>query len=597
MCGIFASTRLDLWHDRLDDVLAALRHRGPDAQGLWRDDAAGVVLAHTRLSIVGLGPEGDQPQIRGTSVLAYNGELYNHAGVARSLGLAPPACDTETVHEVLRRNGPAGLGAFDGMYALARWDGAERRLLAARDWWGVKPLYVWRHAGGGVTVASEPAVLALLRPGVDPVGLAQYLAFGHTTPTATVYEGVSKLPPGAVATWTMAGTGWRVSAGQVPLDAAGPDPATPPDPDELGRLVRQSVRAQLMADVPVGVFLSGGVDSTLIAAAAAGEDAAPHCFTLSFPDAPAIDESPRAAANARRLGLAHTAVPVTAAELVRRLPLLVRSTGEPMGDAAALAVDLLAERAVTDVKVVLTGEGADELFGGYVRHKLTQKFARARVGLMAPALRTPAQLAARHRGDRPWHRAVVAGLHGGGPLGYAVLQQGELDVLRPRPDLVRSLTAQLRTDWEMATESVGSERAPLAFDQRRWLPNTYLEKIDRSSMRHGLEGRVPFLGAALTAWADVRQPFGKAPLLDELIRLLPGVELPDRKKGLAIDVRALLAAGLQAEADRVLRDPDSVIARTLGPLPDLARRAERSPTFAYRLATIAAWEATLDVRV
>ncbi|MFN8035818.1 MAG: asparagine synthase (glutamine-hydrolyzing) [Acidimicrobiia bacterium] len=589
MCGVFATTRLDLWRNRVDDVLGALRHRGPDAEGCWIDEQAGVMLVHTRLAIVGLGPEGRQPHKLGSSVLAYNGEVYNHTEVAKTLKIEPPACDTETVHEVLRQRGVDGLSLLDGMFAMAWWDPGERRLVIARDHWGIKPLYVYRHADGGVTVASELAALALLRPAVDPYGLAHYVAFGHTTPTATVYERITKLPPGTHADFRLDGNTWRTTSCAI----AALEGSTQP----LGDLVEQSVRDQLMADVPLGVFLSGGVDSTLIAAAAANAGTAPRCFTLSFPDSPEHDESAGAARNAARLDLAHTLVPATTADLVARAEPLMRSAGGPIGDGAALAVDLLSEQAAKDVKVVLTGEGADEMFGGYVRHGIIRRLAALRAEAVAPLLSRPAELAASKRGDRPWQRATVAALQGGGPLGYATLEQAELSVYAYRDDLRDSLIAQLRADWELAVATAGTERAALAFDQRRWLPNTYLEKIDRATMRHGLEGRVPYLGAELTAWARRERPAGKDPLVDELTRLLPGCELPSRKKGLVIELRALLRCGLDTQVDRVLGTRHSVLREAFGEdtVSAMRERARRSPTFAYRLATVAIWEEVADV--
>lgn len=590
MCGIFATTRLDLWRERVDDVLRVLRHRGPDAEGSWIDEEAGVLLVHTRLAIVGLGAEGRQPHALGSSVLTYNGEIYNHARVATALGIPAPRCDTVTVHEVLKRQGPAGLSLLDGMFALAWWDRAENRLVIARDAWGIKPLYVMRHPGGGMTVASELAALALQRPGVDPLGLAHYLAFGHTTSTATVYERVTKLPPGSYLEARRTAVGWVETSGATALSGAGPIGG-------LGELVQQSVFDQLMADVPVGVFLSGGTDSSLVAAAAAAAGSAPHCFTLSFPDSPGLDESGFASANAERLGLSHTMVPVSAATLAARASLLIATAGEPMGDAAALAVDLLSEQASEHVKVVLTGEGADELFGGYVRHRISNRLTAIRASAISPLLAWPARMAAAKRSDRPWQRAAVASLAGGGALGYATLQQAEVYVFADCEDIHRSLVAQLRTDWYLAMESAPLGRAALAFDQRRWLPNTYLEKIDRATMRHGLEGRVPFLGAGLTRWARTALPFGKEPLVKELTRLLPGIELPSRKKGLAIDVPALLRCGLDVHVERMLSAKHSVLRETFGDrvLPAMRERARRSPTFAYRLATIGVWEETAGV--
>lgn len=555
------------------------------------DDEAGILLVHTRLAIVGLGPEGSQPHKSGTSVLVYNGEIYNHARVAADLRIKTPSCDTQTVHEVLRRSGAAGLGSLDGMFALAWWEPDNRRLLIARDHWGVKPLYIQRHKGGGVTVASELSVLALTRPPIDPAGLASYVAFGYTTSSATVYEKIAKLPAGSHLELVQSGTTWRSTAGRIPLLGA--------SDSDISQLVGTSVRDQLMSDAPLGLFLSGGVDSTLIAAAAASAGATPHCFTLSFPETPSLDESSRAARNAARLGLQHSCVPATAGMLAVRAGPLMASAGEPVADPASLAVDLVSERASEHVKVVLTGEGADELFGGYGRHRLSRRLGVARVRFLRSLLKGPAGLAERTRGDAPWQRAATAVLTGGGAMGYAVLQQAELSVLDMRPDLLDSLRVELRTDWQLAEEDGGIGRAALLFDQRRWLPNTYLEKIDRATMRHGLEGRVPFLSTELTVWAARSKVTGKDHLIRELHALLPSVELPDRKKGLAIELGGLMRSGLNIHLDRVLMAKHSLLREVFGEstVRRMAERASRSPTFAYRLATVGVWEEAIGIDV
>lgn len=549
-----------------------------------------MLLAHTRLAIVGLGPEGVQPRVGRHSALTYNGEIYNHAQIARSLGGEPPACDTETLHRLLEGEGVQGLAQLDGMFAFAWWDIRSRRLVFARDRWGIKPLYLMRHDDGGMSVASELSVFALLHPRPDPHGVAHYLAFGHTSSSVTVYERVSKVAPGSHAEVLIKPGRHQVRWGR--------SPSLPEFTGSLEVAVKKSVSDQFMADVPVGLFLSGGVDSTAIASAAAASGASPHCFTVSVPSSASFDESSLAAANAGRLGLPHTTVPVTSADLAARVPHLIRSAGEPLADAALLAVDALAETARQHVKVVLTGEGADELFGGYTRHRLSQRLATLRMGsLISPFLIPVAKAVSMWRSDAPWQRAVQATLQGGGALGYASLQQAELTVFKERDDLQRSLVSQLRTDWCIATHDGGPRLAPLLFDQRRWLPNTYLEKIDRATMRHGLEGRVPFLSNDLTAWAAWTRPTDKAVLRHELTRMFPGVALPSRKRGLSIDVEELLKRDLRDPLERALYSRESIVRESFGAgvTSSIALRALRSPTFAYRVATLAVWSDTMAI--
>ena len=585
MCGIFASTRPDLWVGRHDEVVAALRHRGPDSEGIWTSPDGNALLIQTRLSIIGLGPEGYQPRTAERSALVMNGELYNYRSIARPERLTAPLSDTVVLHDLLDERGAASTDLLRGMYAFAHWDMRREVMTVGRDPWGIKPLYVLRHPTGGHTVSSELPPLTLHSDAreMDPVGLAQYVAFGHTGPEVTCFTNVTKLEPGVCA--QLDRDGLRVihricqelgTGSELDLDDA----------------LADSVAAHFIADVEVGVFLSGGIDSTLIASYAREHYTSLKTFTISFPDSPELDESALATANASRLGTDHDVVPVTAGSMVAALDRFLTCHGEPFGDPAALAVTVLSAHAAHRVKVVQTGEGADEMFGGYRRYEMMHRLDRRAVGhagrLAAPA----AQQWFRHRGDSAAHRSVEALLRGGGADGLAALVDSDLFAVAGTRSGAEVAT-RLRHDWQTHRGETSGREAARRFDLARWLPNTYLEKTDRATMAHGLEARTPYLDPIVAAAARAPgRAFGKADLRALLERRVPGVELPRVKKGLATPVRLLLAAGLQQSLDRVLHDPSSVLRDVFDPsdIAVLERRSSRSSATAYRLAVLGRWQ-------
>ena len=597
MCGIFATTRPDLWQDLHTEVLAKLDHRGPDANGLWVSPGGEVMLAHTRLSIIGLGSEGDQPAaLPSGQAITYNGEIYNYKDLAAGLGAQASVSDTQAVLRTISRDGLRAVDSFRGMYAFAYWDPVSRTLSAARDPWGIKPLYLLDHPSGGVTVSSEIGALLLHADGreVDPIGLAQYLAFGHTLPQFTCYLRIRKVNPGAIYSWQFA------TDRHVNLSIQRICQDVPSESQSVAAALEDSVRAHLMADVEVGVFLSGGIDSTLITALASKFVPSLHAFTLSFPDAPGMDESPLAKFNAEALGVRHTVVPVTGSEMLGTLDALLESTGEPFGDAAALPLLHLSSRAVQDLKVVLTGEGADELFGGYGRYRISRWMPRRHVPVVSGATSRVADVVYRRRTDRPRSRAVEALLRAGGARSHAALLGSDLPALYGSTQQGDDIDLLLRTDWEGFADGARGREAARRFDLGRWLPNTYLEKTDRATMAVSLEARTPFLDPAVAhaAHADGR-PFGKHELRAELIRRLPTVRLPEAKKGLAVPIDELLRGSLGDDLRRVTASGDSILHRMYGPdcAAALSRRATRSWSTAYRLAVLGRWEGSQNVSV
>jgi asparagine synthase (glutamine-hydrolysing) len=593
VCGIFGTTRPDLWDGKFDDVLSALDHRGPDGRGIWTDQRRKVALGHTRLAIIGLTPEADQPlhSADGSWTITYNGEIYNYRALASMLGLRRISSDTQVLAEALRKWGPEALARLRGMYAFIGWDSRLNRLVAGRDPLGIKPLYVLHHQSGGVTLSSEiPPLLVLPEArSIDPVGLAQYLAFGHTGQTLTMFEHIRKIAPGAVWEWSESSSPVaRRFSNEKAVEAPGGN-------GDLGSVLDDSVAAHLVADVEVGVFLSSGVDSTLIAAIAAEHTPRLRTFTLSFPESPDIDESDLAERNARLLGSLHTTVPVVSSDLWDAAELITSIHGEPFGDAAALPLAVLARTARQDVKVALTGEGADEVFGGYKRYRISRWLENPLFRFSQLGTRGIARRFSHVRGDDPASRAVEALLWGGGFRSHAALLLSDLNSLENGyRDSASDASLLARSDWAAIGGAAQEREKARRFDLQRWLPNVYLEKADRATMSCGLEARVPYLDPAVIAFARSRDAgrFGKGQLREQLIRRLPGVSTPSSKKGLAVDLHTLIQKEWRDLLRFEISGQGSVLDRflTSAAKETLRSRCQRSETASFRVAMLGLWE-------
>jgi len=573
-----------------------------DASGVWEAPDGGVLMVHTRLSIIGLDASGAQPatSVDGRVTLVYNGEVYNYRELAAGLARPPGRSDTAVLAELVATQGPRAASRLRGMFAFVAWDAASRTLSAVRDPYGIKPLYLLRHPDGGVTLCSEVPPLLLAEPRrVDPFGVVQYLAFGHTGPTATMFEHITKVAPGTVVQWRplpdggMAEQASRI--GIAPVGEAASDGGGSAAMTGTGAALEDSVRAHLVSDVEVGIFLSGGVDSTLVAAVAAHMVPSLRTFTISFPDTPGIDESGFAEANARVLGTSHHTIAVRASDMVAAAARFTEVHGEPFGDAAALPLTVLAQHASRDLKVVLTGEGADELVGGYARYRVSAWLGRTPFSAAAPL----ATWWGRRRGDRPWERAAEAVAWGGGPRSHAALLSSDLTTLVDAgAPFATDVATAMRAEWltrQVGPRSGGDREAARSFDRER-LPNTYLEKTDRATMASALEARVPYLDPALTnAFSGTPVDTHKTRLRAELARRLPSAALPNRKKGLAVNLAHLLDGGLDAHLRYELGSSGSVLRSVLGaePVRALRGRCERSALSSYRIAMLGQWEATL----
>lgn len=570
-------------------AIEALQCRGPDSRGL--EVLGDATLGHTRLSIIGMGPAGAQPSVDGRSALVYNGEIYNYRQLSDELGIDAKS-DVEVLHEICRQGVRNWIHRIRGMYAFVYFSPNDGELIAARDPFGIKPLYFADDGAHGLHFASTVAGMQSIRRTsmIDRDSLVSFLACGLPISGRTLLEGISKLPPGEAWTWKRRSDGWSLeSRDATPL---GSWPALP-TPEALA----DSISAHLVADVEVGVLLSGGVDSTLIAALATREVGSIRTYTLTNPATPQIDEAALAAANGRLLGSQHVEVPVSPEELSRQALLLIQSSGEPFGDAAFLPLSLLSERVSQDLKVVLAGEGADELFGGYRRYD-AERILNSRAGGWAfGPLARAVGLNERFAGQRsPLLRTL-------GAAALATPEERHAYLMHHRWREVRSCFGQAATpawksfeaDWLGTPQDDWNFNLPPArrYDLRIWLPNVYLEKSDRAAMAHGLEVRTPFLDpiAALAASRSLPRDSAKSPLRDLLYEVLPGVHLPKRKRGLAVDMKVLTSGPLRSPLRAALSGSDSVI-QELKPARTtmLETLATSDASFAFRLSMIGLWQ-------
>jgi len=397
MCGIvgYASIDRPFPLPLLLQMRDALRHRGPDDEGVWRSEDGRVALGHRRLAIIDLSPAGRQPMTdsSGRLQIVFNGEIYNYQDLRRELEtrnhVFRTATDTEVILEAYLEWGDDCLRHLNGMFALALYDRAERRLLLARDRAGEKPLF-YRCNEGTVIFGSELKAL-LADPScprvLDPEALDFYLAFGYVPGDRCLLAGIQKLPQGNALAFDL-------TSGQMRTWAYWELPPPANDPvaedelvDELERILLDSVRLRLIADVPVGIMLSGGVDSSLVVAMAArATSRRVKTFTITFPGHGSFDEAPYAREVARHFDTEHVEL---AAEMatVDLLPELARQYDEPIADSSMVPTYLVSRLIRREATVALGGDGGDELFGGYWQHTWVQQQARMGGWIPRPAKR------------------------------------------------------------------------------------------------------------------------------------------------------------------------------------------------------------------
>lgn len=563
---------------------AAMRHRGPDDEGTHTDRRHGLSIGARRLSVIDVAG-GHQPLSNedGTVWAALNGEIYNHPRLQRALRERghelKTGTDTEVLVHLYEEYGPELVHALDGMFCFAIWDSRAAELLIARDRFGEKPLF-YSARGGRLAFASELTALAAagaVGDDLDPAAVDEYFVYGYLPAERSILAGARQLPPGHLLRWTPGGEPELEPYWQPPVPVAASDEPLDDLVRELRRLLEDSVRSRLIADVPLGVFLSGGVDSTLIAALAARESSAPiKTFTVGY-DVGEVSEAAQARATAEEIGSEHHELTLPLAEVAAHVPEVLAALDQPLADQSLPAFHAIARFAREDVTVAVGGEGADELFGGYPRYRW---LARAE----ALGRRLPRPLAA--VGARGLERALP-----GGRASRIV------DVVEPRSSIERHLEwiagerlaaretlygprlRERRSAAALAAEldgiGAGAEQAAGRFmllDQRHWLPGDVLTKADRASMLVSLEVRTPYLDYRLAEFAATISPDlhsggrGKVLLRRLLDELLPDTALRRAKTAFRVPaadwLRGPLAATMRDQVERGCACEEGWIDRT-----------------------------------
>ncbi|KVT60481.1 asparagine synthetase B [Burkholderia ubonensis] len=581
-------------------MTASLAHRGPDAQGTWLDAQAGIALGHRRLAIVDLSVHGRQPMasVCGRFVLVFNGEIYNHRALREELertGRAPAwrgHSDTEVLLAAIAAWGvEAALRRATGMFAIALWNRESRVLTLARDRIGEKPLYYGR-IGDALVFASELKALRSF-PGfdgaIDRDALCLYLRQSSVPAPYTIYRGIRKLPPGTFIQFEHARDTPRVRAYwtlEHAIEAGRAEPFEGTAQEAVGLLdgiLRKAVAQQMEADVPLGAFLSGGIDSSAIVALMQAQSAAPvDTFTIGFHEA-GYDEAGYAKAVARHLGTRHTELYVTADHALAVVPKLPSIYDEPFSDASQIPTFLVSELTRRHVKVSLSGDGGDELFGGYTRYFLTPRLWR-KLHRVPAAVR--ARIAAALHALRPDHAdqlaAVAQSAWSGAEaretpprigdrlhkLGHVMTADSRIGLYRllmsavHHPERIALAGQEPPTPLDTASawpaDLTFAEQA-MAIDTLTYLPTDILTKVDRAAMAVSLETRMPFLDHHVVefAWrlpAALRLPDGQSKvLLRRLLDAYVPASLIDRpKQGFCAPIDHWLRGSLRDWAQTLL---------------------------------------------
>jgi len=561
----------------------AMHVRGPDGEGVWAE--AGVGLGHRRLSILDLSQAGAQPMVSasGRYRISYNGEVYNFIELREELRAKGHTfnggSDTEVVLAAFEEWGvEQSLPRFLGMFAIAVWDGGERRLTLVRDRLGIKPLY-YGHVGRDFVFASELKALHRhpeFRPEIDSGALALYLRHNYVPEPQCIFRGLRKLEPGHLVTvslddvargtgestprpWWDAGEIWRRAVGN-PFQGTYTEAV-----DELERLLSDAVRLRMIADVPVGALLSGGIDSSLLAALMTRAASGPvRTFTVGFSEE-SFNEAGHARAVAAHLGCEHTEMTVGPSDLLALIPALPEIWDEPFGDASQVPTHLVYRLLKGRVTVVLSGDGGDELFCGYSRYFWADVWRKAE--------RLPLFLRQTAAGVCSAVPGICRGM--AGPTGRKLLWR--MGMLRSRTfaefyqnlvshhlrptELMNGGTEPRTALTDPANQLPGADRRRqmMFWDLRSYLPGDILTKADRASMGASVEARVPLLdhrvaefSASLPSDFLVRGSEGKQPLRTLLHRYVPR-ELVDRpKQGFGVPIEDWLARDLRSWAEDLL---------------------------------------------
>jgi asparagine synthase (glutamine-hydrolysing) len=597
MCGIAglfdtaAGTPAPALKAAAQSMIATLAHRGPDGEGLWADAAAGVALGHRRLAIIDLSPGGAQPMASGDGrfVVTYNGEIYNYRELRAELETLGrrfrSQSDTEVMLEAFCQWGvESGVKRLIGMFALALWDARERTLYLVRDRLGVKPLY-WARFGPVLLFGSELKALrahAAWRGQIDRAALADYLRFAYVPGPATIFAEVQKLQPGHILT-LRAGGEPATHAYWSALEVARAGIAARRDMDDaeaagrLDALLRDAVGRRMIADVPLGAFLSGGVDSSTVVALMQAQSARPvKSFTIGFEERD-YDEATNARAVARHLRTDHTELKVTPAEAQAAIPTLAEWYDEPFADSSQVPTLLVSRLTRRHVTVSLSGDGGDEAFAGYNRHVAApglwarisalplplRRAAACAIACLPPALWDKTlrlflrERAPRHAGEQAHKAASLLTSNSAGEMyRRLVVQWRDVAALMDDPPASRSPAFD-----DGAAPFAGALDRMRALDTATYLPDDILTKLDRASMAFALEGRVPLIDHRVVefAWTLpnrmlVRGGEGKWILRRVLDRYVPRALVDRPKTGFSLPIGDWLRGPLRDWAEDLLSE-------------------------------------------
>jgi asparagine synthase (glutamine-hydrolysing) len=587
ICGVLAFNDSFACDER---VIVAMRdtmtHRGPDDAGVWRSPSGRVALGHRRLSIVDVSHSGHQPMSNedGSVWVAFNGEIYNHDELRPGLEARGhryrSRCDTETIVHLYEEEGPRCVEQLDGMFALAVWDERRRELFLARDRLGKKPLY-WTRTPAGLAFASE--IKALLRhpavsPDLDVAAFHDYLTFVCTPAPATMFAGISKLSPAECVTVSLDGN-IHSEIYWTPMSSHAADELAGRSADELGErlleLLRASIARRMMSDVPFGVFLSGGVDSSTNVALMSELMSEPvRTFSVAFHEHERYNELEYARQIARQFGTDHREVLIDAEDLVSFLPEMVHHQDEPIADWVCVPLYYVSKLArESGTIVVQVGEGSDELFHGYQnyidavsrRRRYWEPFQRAPASVRNLLASTALEVS-RHTGRGALHAQYIADAAAGQlPFwGGAICYTGELkrQILignGNRPDAYRIV----RGLWEEAErENPGADllQKMTYLELKQRLAELLLMRVDKMTMATSVEARVPFLDRELVEFAlalpmdmKVRGGVGKWLLKRTVDGLLPSDIVHRKKQGFGAPVAEWFRGDLGARAQREIR--------------------------------------------
>lgn len=621
MCGILgvvAHHDASLPHAAvLERMRDTMTHRGPDDAGLWIDPVGVVALAHRRLAIIDPGPAAGQPMSTsdGRFTITFNGEIYNHAEIRTQLkreGLGPwrtDHSDTEVILHAFAAWGIDCVHKFRGMFAFGLWDRDEQELWLVRDRIGVKPVYIASTPGGTVFASEIKALLEMpgLRPAVDEEALFHYLSFLVSPAPRTLFRGVEKLEAG---TWTRVSVDGRRTTTRYwdPFDDV--VPIADGGDDELGHqlldLLDEAVQLRKVADVPVGVFLSGGVDSSTNAALFSnGEAAGVSTFSIGYTRdyASYTNELDFARQMARRVGSSHHELLLSPHDVQAFVPRMVELQDEPIADPVCVPVHYVSRLARDNGTVVCqVGEGADELYAGYTNWmgmlRLQDRLNRTVVGAAArsvgPVVRA---LGVRggHRGEYLRRHADGHPVFWGGAEAFFSAEKSRLLSARVRHDLAGlsswDAIAPIRQEFEVRAWEPTTLNWMTYLDLKIRLPELLLMRVDKMSMGASIESRVPFLDHRLVAQAlsiptEAKLRRGRKGLLRHAVRGLVPDEIIDRpKQGFALPVADMLTDGLGRQIREEVAsfcDQADLLDRTVA--LDVVDRGGSSAWYLYNLA-------------